>query len=65
MIEIGLSRGNDFFGVLKPPRINIRESGHFGVGTGQRFAHQLHAAVAGADKAHTNPIIGSQNTGTG
>ena len=63
-IEISLRGGDRLPGFIQPFRKNIGERDDFSIGTGDGFAHQLHAAVAGADEAEADAVVGAQTTGT-
>ena len=64
VIQVGLRVGRNLLGVFQPLGVDIGEGDKLGVGTGHGFAHILHAAVAGADDAEADAVVGSQNIDT-
>src|ERR1022692_1098374 len=65
VVEIGLGGGRDGARVVQALSVDVRDAGEFRVGTCQRLAHELCAAIAGADDADANAVTRSQHVGRG
>ncbi len=65
VIEISLGAGRDGARVFQALGVDVGDAHEFGIGTGQRLAHDLRAAVAGADDAEANAVVGRQHVGRG
>ena len=65
VIKKRLRAGHGFLGFLEALGIDVGEGGHFRVGAGDGFAHQLHAAIARADQAQADAAVRAQNTSSG
>ena len=63
VVEIGLGVGRNQFGVFETLGIDIGEGDELGVGAGDGGFNVLHAAVAGADDAEADAVVGSQDVG--
>ena len=65
VIQVRLRRRRNGPCVFQALGVDVRNTHEFGVGAGYRLAHDLRAAIAGADDAETNAVARRQHRGRG
>ena len=61
VVEVGLDVGDDALHRLQALGVDVGRAHELGIGAGHRLAQDLEAAVAGADDAQADAVVGAED----